>query len=198
VTAGTRLIPGASNPSGPDGPGRPATRGDATMKHLRLSTLLLLIVIVAQGIGLYVYHDREARLQAALALYRNGALEEMLERLRTPMDLSYPEGMPLGDLIKRVRMRTTGPKLGAGIPIYVDPVGLQEAGRTMYSEIQTPPTDRPLTLDEFLNRVLRPLGLAHKVEHGLVTITSVEALDQPLGDTISQEELYRRYRDVLR
>jgi hypothetical protein len=133
--------------------------------RLRLGSFLLLVVIAAQGVAFVIYRERAARreegLRAALALYRDGATEAILDRLEQPFNVPYTEGDALEDLLKAIKARTRGPKLATGIPIYVDPVGLQEAEQTLSAKVQTPaaPASEGLTLGEQLTRVLRPLGL---------------------------------------
>ena len=83
----------------------------------------------------------------------------------------------------------------AGIPIYVDPIGLQEAERSMNSTVQRPPSADTLTLGEHLRRILEPLGLAYVVKQGFLMISSKESFDEPVGDDVDP---YLQYRDVLR
>jgi hypothetical protein len=160
--------------------------------RLRLSTLLLLIVIMALGFGLIVQQRKEARLQAALALYRNQAAETILETLEQPIVLAYSNGMTLEDVLKQVKAVTRRPKLPSGVPIYIDPVGLQEAERTLSVPIKTAPPEGELSLREQLRRLLKPLGLAFSVQQGCLMITSEESLDA------DDEDPYLKYRDVLK
>ena len=71
----------------------------------------------------------------------------------------------------------------AGIPIYVDPIGLQEAERSMNSTVQRPPSADTLALGEHLRRVLEPLGLGYEVKAGFLMISSKESLTRPSAMT---------------
>ncbi len=51
---------------------------------------------------------------------------QIVARLDEPISMSFPNETPLEDLIKYIKQATTTPTF-SGIPIYVDPVGLQEA-----------------------------------------------------------------------
>jgi hypothetical protein len=164
----------------------------STARRIRLSTLLLLIVIMALGFGLVVQQRKEARLQAALAVYRSRAAETILETLEQPITLAYGERMTLEDVLKQIRIVTKRPKLPSGVPIYVDPVGLQEAERSLATPIKTGPPEGELSLREQLRRLLKPLGLSFSVQQGFLMITSEESLDA--GD----EDPYVKYRDVLK
>lgn len=169
----------------------------ALVRRIRLSTLLLLIMIVALGFGLFVQWRREEQLQATLATYRDTRQEGIFDLLVGPIPLSYPDGAPLDVVLKEIKLQTAGPsaKLPTGIPIYVDPLGLQEAQRTLSSPVKRPSTSEKLSLAEHLRRVLDPLGLAYVVKDGFLMITSKESVDEPLGDDVDP---YPQYRDVLR
>src|SRR5258707_560892 len=58
----------------------------------------------------------------------------ILWKLNTRASLPTSGTMPFEDLLKEVKTATAGPNY-AGIPIYVDPVGLQEAEKTMISPV---------------------------------------------------------------
>jgi hypothetical protein len=100
----------------------------------------------------------------------------VLRKLNTRTNLPVSGTMPLEDLLKTVRSATQGPS-DKGIPIYVDPVGLQEAEKTMTSQVNVSGGHQAIgtTLEEALGQ----LGLAYSVKDGMVTITSKEALDVP-------------------
>lgn len=167
------------------------------MRRIRLGTLLSLIAILAMGMSLTVYHQRatrrESQLLAALSLYRDRGQEAMIEALERPITLTYPRGAGLVDVLRDIKAKTRGGALPGGCPIYVDPVGLQEAEIRINTPIATTPPREDLPLGVHLQRVLKPLGLDSKVESGLLIITSEGAMDKP-----RQEDLYIMYRDVLK
>ena len=151
------------------------------LRPIRLSTFLLLVLVIALLIGLYAQRLREAQLQDAIAVYRNYRTEAIIDALDQPIALNYADGTPLDDLLKEVSKQTTKTpkpaKPWAGIPIYVDPIGLQEAERSMNSTVKRPPSADTLTLGEHLRRVLEPLGLGYEVKDGFLMIT-VEGVDR--------------------
>jgi hypothetical protein len=164
-----------------------------------LSTFLLVVPVIALLIGLYAQRLREARLQDAIAVYRNYRTEAIIDVLEQPIALNYADGTALDDLLREVRKKTTmAPKPAkpwAGIPIYVDPIGLQEAERSMNATIQRPPSADTLALGEHLRRVLEPLGLGYELKAGFLMITAKEATDTPVDVDVDP---YLQYRDVLR
>ncbi len=63
-----------------------------------------------------------------------------------------------------------------GIPIYVDPIGLQEAERSLNSTVQIDLEGVPLKTT--LRLMLKQLGLAYTVKDGFLMITSEDSEDQ--------------------
>lgn len=88
--------------------------------------------------------------------------------------LHFPEESPLEDVLKAIRDATRRPN-DNGIPIYVDPVGLQEAEKTLQSTITIDLEGVPLRTS--LHLALKQLGMTYGVAGGLLHITSVESED---------------------
>lgn len=165
-------------------------------RRIRLSTLLLLMIVLALLFGLYRQRLREKELRANLSLYRAPTTEGIYDALDQPLALTYADGAGLEEVLKETKRVSTGkPKLTSGIPIYVDPIGLQEAEQSMTSPVNRPPLADKVTLGEHLRNVLGPLGLGYVVKDGFLMVTSKESLDVETGDTTNP---YLRYRDVLR
>lgn len=92
-------------------------------------------------------------------------------KLAQPVDMEFPNEIPLGDLLKYVAQATAGPEMERGIPIYVDPVGLQEAEKTLDSTVAIDLRGVPLA--KSLTLALKQLGLAYTVDDdGLLLVTS--------------------------
>ncbi len=166
------------------------------IRRIPLHNVLLLIVALALLFDIYLLRRRQARILDALAFYRQPTTEGIYDALDQPLATMYPDGATLEVVLKEIKARTTGkPKLASGIPIYVDPVGLQEAQQTMTSPIKRPESAERVTLGEQLRAVLEPLGLNYQVRQGFLMITSQETVDNPVG---VREEPYAKFRDVLR
>ena len=99
----------------------------------------------------------------------------ILAKLEEPIAMSFPTETPLEDLLKYIKQATTGPTY-AGIPIYVDPLGMQEAERTLTSPISLDLEGIPLR--RTLQLALKQLGLGYFVDDGILVITSQESGDQ--------------------
>jgi hypothetical protein len=163
-----------------------------------LSTFVLLVPVIGLLIGLYAQRLREAQLQDAIAVYRNYRAEAMFDALDRPIALNYADGTSLADFLKEMKRATAAlklPKPWAGIPIYVDPIGLHEAERSMNATVRRPPSADMLPLGKHLQHILEPLGLGYEVKGGFLMITSKEAIDAPIDREVDP---YLQYRDVLR
>jgi RNA polymerase sigma factor (sigma-70 family) len=119
-----------------------------------------------EGLGAPVL-DNDKRTKAILSVLN--------ERLPLP----FPEGAPLQDVLKYIKSNTQSEaiELPSGIPIYVDPIGLEEAGKNLDSQIKIIVWHVPLK--ESLRLALDQLGLTYHVKDGLLTITSAPKADPP-------------------
>lgn len=90
--------------------------------------------------------------------------------LNKPLSMPFPNETPFEDILKYIAMATTGPGLERGIPIYVDPAGLQEAEKSMKSPVTLNLEGIPLR--KSLKLVLSQLDLTFTVNEGLLAITS--------------------------
>ena len=102
---------------------------------------------------------------------RNQAILAKLEEI---VSMKFPNETPLEDVKKYIEQSTQDEKAGlpTGIPIYVDPVGLMEADKTISSTVAINLEGIPLRTT--LHLILHQLGLAYKVEGGLLIITDEE------------------------
>ena len=97
--------------------------------------------------------------------------QRILAELGKTISMPFAQETSLEDVIKYIKSTTTGPLLPEGLPIYVDPVGLQDAERTMTSPITFDVSQVPLRTS--LRLILKQLGLTYRVRDGLLTITSI-------------------------
>ena len=105
----------------------------------------------------------------------NARIWETLER---PVLMRFPDDTPLEDVLKYVRVATSG-QTGKGISIYIDPIGLQEAEKSMTSTIRN--IDLEVTpLKTSLRLCLDQLDLTYRVRDGMVFITSKESEVTPV------------------
>jgi RNA polymerase sigma factor (sigma-70 family) len=111
----------------------------------------------------------------------------ILIRLNDLVPLKFADETPLEDFLKYIKESTKSAAMSHGIPIYVDPLGLQEAEKSMNSTIRIELDGVPLK--RTLQLVLKQLGLAYFVEDGMIYITSQESFDQMshLGPALPEE-----------
>jgi RNA polymerase sigma factor (sigma-70 family) len=102
---------------------------------------------------------------------RMKAIEAQLHKSTT---LKIARAAPLVAVLKLIKMKTESEEqdLPSGIPIYVDPVGLQDAGVTLNSPVTLDVEGVPLK--DALRLVLDQLGLTYHVKDGLMTITQAD------------------------
>jgi hypothetical protein len=109
-------------------------------------------------------------------LDRDPKTKAILAKLDEPISMSFANETPLEDVLKYIKSATQGPN-DQGIPIYVDPVGLNEAEKTMTSPVTLDLEEVPLKTT--LRLLLKQLGLTYTIKDGLLTITSESSEDQP-------------------
>jgi hypothetical protein len=119
---------------------------------------------------------RIARYGKAVDVFdRDAKTKQILEKLDQPVPMSFANETPLEDVLKYIKTASQGPN-DNGIPIYVDPIGLQEADKTMTSPITLDLEGVPLKTT--LRLMLKQLGLTYTVKDGFLMITSQESEDQ--------------------
>jgi RNA polymerase sigma factor (sigma-70 family) len=110
----------------------------------------------------------------------------ILAKLDEPISMSFSEETPLEDVLKYIKQASTT-KTYAGIPIYVDPVGLQEAEKSMTSTVRGMDLEG-VPLRRTLQLLLKQLDLVYFVEDGMLYITSSESENRwgELGPAMSE------------
>jgi hypothetical protein len=107
----------------------------------------------------------------------------ILSKLEEPISMSFAEETPLEDVLKYIKQATTTPTYN-GIPIYVDPLGLIEAEKTMQSTVHGLDLEG-VPLRRTLQLLLKQIDLIYFVEDGMLFITSQDA-DSTLGPTMPE------------
>jgi hypothetical protein len=95
----------------------------------------------------------------------------ILDALERPIPMRFDGEATLESLLNHIKRATATPT-PPGIPIYVDPIGLQEAERSLQSTVQLDLEGVPLK--ETLRLSLKQLGLAYQVKGGYLWLTSEE------------------------
>ncbi len=106
--------------------------------------------------------------------------QAILDILAEPIPMPFANETPIDDILKYIKQATTTAG-HHGLPIYVDPVGLQEAERSLNSTVAIDLPAVPLRTG--LRLTLKQLGLAYKIEEGVLIITSEESLDEERAET---------------
>ena len=142
---------------------------------------------------------RPSRKEDPADLERNKAIQAQLNH---PLSMSFPRETPLEDILKYIKSNTTDEKLKFpnGVPIYVDPQGLQEAEKTITSPVSLEIDGVPLRTT--LRLILNQIGLDYRVRDGLVFISAISSLneeDQEAEREAERQELmaWRKQRALL-
>ena len=118
----------------------------------------------------------------------------ILTKLERPIAIHFPNETPLEDVLKFLKAATSSGPGDGGLPIYVDPVGLQEADKTLASTVTLDLEGIPVKTT--LRLVLKQVGLAYEVKDGLVTISSPDSFEAeaPEGRREGSEKVEGRGR----
>jgi hypothetical protein len=103
----------------------------------------------------------------------------ILAKLDEPISMSFAAETPLEDVLKYIKQATTTATY-QGIPIYVDPIGLQEAEKTMTSTVGNMDLEG-VPLRRSLQLLLNQLDLMYFVEDGMLYITAKDSENDNLG-----------------
>ena len=117
--------------------------------------------------------DRPPRIrrQHPADIERNTLIEE---RLGKAVAMKFANETPLEDVLKHVKEQTKDDK-GKGIPIYVDPIGIQNTEKTLQSPVTVDLEDVPLRTT--LRLILAQLGMDYRVRDGMLYISDADSLE---------------------
>jgi hypothetical protein len=127
------------------------------------------------------YRLEIAQLAAALPTWEKSPKNEaVLKVLEEPLPMTFAKETPLEFVLKYIRKRTTEKSGRAPIPIYVDPIGLQQAERSLNSTVIIDLEGVPLKTS--LRLLLKQLDLAYCVRDGVLIISSVGGIREELAE----------------
>ena len=93
--------------------------------------------------------------------------QALLARLEEPIPMHFPSETPLEDVLKYIRSATAGPD-GEGIPIHVDPAGLEMVDKSLKYPVTIELTGVPLR--RTLQLLADQLEMGYGIKDGMVTI----------------------------
>ncbi len=133
--------------------------------------------------------DREQKETAVLAQDATPRTKAVLAKLDQPIGMSFPTETPLRGVLNSIKEATVTSTF-AGVPVYVDPVGLKETDRSLDSTISIDLDGVPLRTT--LRLLLKQVDLAYVVKDGLLIISSTDAVrkleGQPDGEAKGKEK----------
>ena len=110
--------------------------------------------------------------------WSSGRIVHVLEQ---PVPVTFPVPTPLSDVLNYVRL-ATATSTYSGIPIYVDPIGLQEAEQSPSSTVSI--DLRGIPLKTTLRLCLNQRGLDYIVRQGFLMVTSADDVTPPPEEDI--------------
>jgi hypothetical protein len=143
---------------------------------------LLLGVLAVTGSGVMARQDGKATEKPRAAetgspspegRAKDPKTQRILAKLEEPISMAFPEDTPLEDVLKYVKQATTSATY-QGIPIYVDPLGLQEAEKSMTSTVRNMDLEG-VPLRRTLQLLLKQINLVYFVDDGMLCITSEDS-----------------------
>jgi len=132
-------------------------------------------------------------LDEAKAAHLEAKTRQIRERLKQEIELDRNE-LELSQLLKQIKQSTTDETF-SGIPIYVDPIGLQQAKVGIAHLVGIP---KKGSVDFILSSALRQCGLSYLVKDGFVMISSHEDItERKLNDLDDKVERILRKIEQL-
>lgn len=114
-------------------------------------------------------------------------------KLQKEVTFSFPNEVPFEEFLKNVRELTRGQEDKKGISIYIDPIGLQNAEKTINVPVTLDLEDVPIATG--FEMVLKQLGLMFYVQKdGVVVITNEDSeavLSDPMVKVLEELETIR-------
>jgi hypothetical protein len=108
---------------------------------------------------------------------RDDRSQRIVTELAKPLSMSFQEDTPLQDILKYLKHATKGAAFPDGLPLYVDPMGLSEADKSMTSTVRNVDVEG-VPLRTTLRLLLDQLDMTYVIHDGLLRITSKESADQ--------------------
>jgi hypothetical protein len=101
-----------------------------------------------------------------------------MRKLDQPIPFHFPENTPLEDVLKYIRSATKDANF-PGIPIYVDPVGLENAEKSMTSTVGNMDLDA-IPVRDGLRLCMKQLDLEFSVREGFIMISDGDSATIPV------------------
>lgn len=142
--------------------------------------------------------EEEETQKTYLKLRVNEHNADVWAALQKRVPISFAQETPLWEFLQYIKTATVTPERPEGLSIYVDPIGLEEAEKTIDSPISFDQKGVPLS--KSLELVLDQLGLAYWVEeNGLLIISADLPRDtkRPVDGDLEILEQIKHLRDEV-
>ena len=148
-------------------------------RAFRLIWVLILIALIAVGLRVPVWLGLR-RLRGPDWWETYWREQPVRDAWAGPVWMAVRRDDDLRSMLRRVREATEGPELTRGLLIYVDDGALMEAGWTLFTPLGVDLDSNGRPARDFLQLVLKPHGLASKLQEGKVMVSSEKSIDEPI------------------
>jgi serine/threonine protein kinase len=105
----------------------------------------------------------------------------ILAMLDAPISVRLPQNTLLGNVLLYIKNAAKKGRIGAVLPVYVDPLGLRELGKGLTSPVTISVEQTPLKI--VLQTILDQLGLAYAVKDDLLFVSSPAGVEREKKET---------------
>jgi hypothetical protein len=131
----------------------------------------LLLILLAQA---------EPATKPAPAAEVTPRTKAILARLEQPIAIEFPQEWPLNEVLRHIKRSSTKGPDDPGIPIYVEPLGLQRVDKSLLFPVTI--SAKAIRAKDALARILNPLGLAYIVKDDVLFISNPEGIRRERGE----------------
>jgi hypothetical protein len=103
-------------------------------------------------------------------------MKAILAKLEEPVAVVFPKKVTLDEVLQHIQRATKNGPNDPGIPIYIDPLGLQRAARSLNTTVTI--NEKSLPLKDSLARVLTSLGMAYIVKDDVLIISDPRGIER--------------------
>jgi hypothetical protein len=146
-----------------------------------VGVLLLLLGSVAWADEVSAITQAEPKTKRADAAAISPRTKVILAKLDALIAMEFSNETPLEDVLKSIKQATKGPN-DSGIPIYIDPLGLQKAERSVNSPITI--NVKGLSIKDILMQIRAQLGLAYTVKDDVLIISDPSGIEREQKESV--------------
>ncbi|HKI19223.1 MAG TPA: STN domain-containing protein [Isosphaeraceae bacterium] len=147
-------------------------------KQQTYAAVLVLVAITMPLMGTFGFTQENPKARSS-SKELSSATKRIVSQLNEPISMRFP--VPFDDVLKYIQNSTKKGRNDPGIPLYIDPRGLQEVQKSLTSPVTIDLERAPLK--DALERVLSQLNLGYIVKDDVVFISSRNRIAREMKET---------------